>query len=270
VPQENFIITHWDQQLAVFKTNLEIIKQKPVEAAVHDLRVAVKKLRSYLRLAGEIRPFRWKTLFSSTQQIFKAAGRVRDMDICLSLLSSLQQTHGLVLPVLSGIFDRQKDQAEERLIRQAGLLDMKELEQTGVLLKNTLGNMNPDELENKTRKILRKKIKKLQQLVRDLSRNLHRFRILLKDVYYWIKLHPDTEKDTGLNIKEVEHLLDELGSWHDHYIFLQETGPGKKQVNLLAEEEVAFKKIQKVIRANKHALFKKVSSKKTPKRIFSS
>ena len=45
-----FILKSWDEQINVFHHNLLILRIRPTKNAVHDLRVAIKKIRSYLRL----------------------------------------------------------------------------------------------------------------------------------------------------------------------------------------------------------------------------
>jgi len=52
IPMEgsNLILKNWLQQEKIFIDNLMLSRKRPTKISVHDLRVAVKKMRSYLRL----------------------------------------------------------------------------------------------------------------------------------------------------------------------------------------------------------------------------
>src|SRR5574338_516151 len=85
--EENSILKCWDEQLQLFNHNLRILRIRPAKKAVHDLRVAIKKIRSYLRLNKEITGSPVSKEFDSIDLLFKTAGRQRDFEMSVSLLS---------------------------------------------------------------------------------------------------------------------------------------------------------------------------------------
>ena len=49
----NLILKNWLLQEKIFNDNLILSRKRPTKISVHDIRVAVKKMRSYLRLKEE-------------------------------------------------------------------------------------------------------------------------------------------------------------------------------------------------------------------------
>jgi CHAD domain-containing protein len=48
---------------------------------------------------------------------------------------------------------------------------------------------------------------------------VHEIRKLLKDVYYWMKICPEEQGNAVIKIKSLDKMLNNLGSWQDHFIF---------------------------------------------------
>src|SRR5262245_16314892 len=92
-----FIIKSWNEQLLVFANNLQIIRNKPTKTAIHDIRVAVKKLRAYLRLRQEVAGEKWNDQFTRTRILFQTLGKQRDLEMSLSLLGKYHRKEGIVL-----------------------------------------------------------------------------------------------------------------------------------------------------------------------------
>ena len=87
----NLILKNWFLQEKVFNENLFLSRKRPTKIAVHDLRVAVKKMRSYLRLKEELTKDEWKESFSKISALFKSFGRLRDYDMSLTLIRKLER-----------------------------------------------------------------------------------------------------------------------------------------------------------------------------------
>ena len=52
--ENNIILKNWLLQEQNFNYNLLLSRKRPTKISVHDIRVAVKKMRSYLRLKEEL------------------------------------------------------------------------------------------------------------------------------------------------------------------------------------------------------------------------
>ena len=83
MPADNFILKHWIKQQTVFLKNLEELKKQgkaDTIEVVHDLRVATKKLRAYLKLLGILLEKKgYTTLFQKTEDLFNVVGKHRDI-----------------------------------------------------------------------------------------------------------------------------------------------------------------------------------------------
>ncbi len=85
----------WLQQKKVFIDNLVTSRKRPTIASVHDLRISIKKIRSYLRLKEKINGDKWKESFLNIAALFKSFGAVADFDMSLAILR--QQEHKKLL-----------------------------------------------------------------------------------------------------------------------------------------------------------------------------
>ena len=87
----NLILTSWLLQEKNFNDNLILCRKRPTKISVHDIRVAVKKMRSYLRLKEELTGDKWKESFLKISALFKSFGRLRDYDMSLTLIRKLER-----------------------------------------------------------------------------------------------------------------------------------------------------------------------------------
>src|SRR4030095_4233490 len=97
IPMEgsNLILKNWLQQEKIFSDNLILSRKRPTKISVHDLRVSVKKMRSYLRLKQQLSGEEWKQSFSKISALFKSFGRLRDYDMSLTLIRKLERKEHL-------------------------------------------------------------------------------------------------------------------------------------------------------------------------------
>src|SRR5687767_8452061 len=94
----NLLLKRWLEQKKIFNNNLLINRKRPTIDAVHDMRVAVKKLRSYLRLKKRLNGDEWKQPFSNLSALFRSFGTVGDLDMSLALLRKQEHKKLLLFP----------------------------------------------------------------------------------------------------------------------------------------------------------------------------
>ena len=83
------------------------------------LRVAVKKMRSYLRLKEELTGDKWKESFSRISALFKSFGRLRDYDMSLTLIRKLERKNSYHLFFLKNTYlstDRLQENGQNRML----------------------------------------------------------------------------------------------------------------------------------------------------------
>src|SRR5262245_53032424 len=96
MPAANFILKHWNKQQTVFLKNLEGLKRQDKADTVefvHDLRVATKKLRAYLKLLGILFGKKeYTALFEKTEELFNVLGKHRDIEMGLEGLKRFEKS----------------------------------------------------------------------------------------------------------------------------------------------------------------------------------
>src|SRR5438046_1465808 len=84
---DHFLLPHWKKELQVFHENLLVLQRSPDTEAVHDLRVAIKKLRSYTKLYSILfKDEKAKGFLSGTKNLFSVLGKQRNIEMSIELL----------------------------------------------------------------------------------------------------------------------------------------------------------------------------------------
>lgn len=216
---DNFIWQNWQLQQKVFTDNLIIIRRRPTKDAVHDLRVAVKRMRSYLRLKQKITGENWKEQFAGITLLFKSLGRLRDFDMSITLLRRYQDKEKPRLLLFQNYLNTNRNLTRRWAKEAAIKFEEQELNCFTDQFVSSLASFTKNELAEKTVEAARGNLDKTNQLTRHFQKNVHEIRKLLKDVYYWMKICPEEQGNAVIKIKSLDKMLNNLGSWQDHFIF---------------------------------------------------
>jgi CHAD domain len=212
----DFIFIPWKKEQKVFYKNLAVLKQHPGKKAVHDLRVAVKKLRAALELyflISEKQP--GVNLLKETEQLFSILGKQRDIEICLEIIAICEKETGKKYPALKYYFHSVLSVACTWTKKAVQQYNRKELEEIGVLLKNETQVIAQEELKQKIADII---ITHLANCV-NYFKKPHMLRQYLKEIYYWIKMIPESLLHKVEYEKELHDVLDDFGNWQNLTIF---------------------------------------------------
>src|SRR6476660_910477 len=90
MPDENPILIYWRSELQVFNKNLLSLQQQINEEATHDLRVAIKKLRSCFKIYSDLIEKKHKELPADFDSLFSILGKQRDIEMNKKLLLSFE------------------------------------------------------------------------------------------------------------------------------------------------------------------------------------
>lgn len=215
--EENvFILSHWQTEQSVFKKNLEVLKDRPDKDAVHDLRVAVKKMRAivelYVRLTEE------KLLdnpLQETEQLFKVLGRQRDIEICLDCLDEINKESGQSFHECREFFHFVLKKGQHWTAVAVREFNDKEPGKIKHLLDNERDWLKGDDLVAKAIHNITHEFTLLQTLYKQ----PHKLRQELKKIFYWTKLLPGNLPALYFE-KELHRLCDDLGNWQDRAMFI--------------------------------------------------
>lgn len=249
----DFILIHWRKERQVFSKNLAILRQQPDKNAVHDLRVAIKKLRSCLKLYLLVIERReWKELFFNTKKLFNILGKQRDIEMNIELLTEYEKETNCQYPKLQK-FLKSLLQNTYRWTEQALKSYKKdELEKITSLLIQDTDLSAKEELLQKTTEIINSHLLEIKHLLKQ----PHEVRIRLKEVFYWLKLlPPDSLTDSSLE-KELHSILNDFGVWQDNEMLLIKVKHFRKDSLPKSFPEYQSLKIlgKKIIEKNKELL----------------
>ena len=235
--EDIFILKKWDEQVNIFISNLQIIRQKTNKKAVHDIRVAIKKIRSYLRLKQELTGKKWDDQFAGIKTLFKILGKQRDFEMSLSLLSKYNLRNNQSLPYFKKFLQINCKFAKQGSKHASLDFNTGQLQILTANMNASLSDIPNEIVRNKIRELCVAILKKVRKLSRDFEKNIHEIRKLLKDLYYWLIACPENPADDLLPLNSLEKILTDLGRWQDHFIFLHKLSLYRKEVAVKGNDE---------------------------------
>jgi CHAD domain-containing protein len=214
--EANLLLKCWVQQEKIFIDNLLISRKRPTIVSVHDLRVAIKKLRSFLRLKKKLNGDEWKGSFSSVSALFKSFGRAGDLDMSLALLRKLELKKNLSFP-----FFKEKLSLNRSLRRKLANQDAIRFKVEDLNAFDQQFNLDLSDKEICEEIIQHSilKIQKVKELVKHFQKNAHEIRKQLKDVHYWVKISPEYFDKKFISIEALDQMLKFLGARQDLFVF---------------------------------------------------
>ena len=239
----NLILKNWLLQEKAFNENLILSRKRPTKISVHDLRVAIKKMRSYLRLKKDLIKDEWKESFSKKSVLFKSFGRLRDYDMSLTLIRKLERKE-----LLSFILFKEYLSVNRSLTRKWAKQDALKFNEKEPDVFNQQFNSLQGSKEEVCEKIIQLsvlKIKKVKTLAKHFQKNAHEIRKQLKDLYYWLKICPKDIAEGFISMRVLDRTLTYLGNWQDHVILNQKIKQYLKDLPKRSEEKVMLKSLEK-------------------------
>ena len=256
---DNLILKNWLLQEKVFNENLILSRKRPTKISVHDLRVAVKRMRSYLRLKQQFTGEKWKETFSKKSALFKSFGRLRDYDMSLALVRKLERKE-----LLSLIFFKEYLSVNRSLTRKwakQDALKFNEHEADIFTEQFKLIAGSSAEVSEMIIQLSALKIKKVKILAKHFHKNAHEIRKQLKDVYYWLKICPKALAENFINMKVLDRVLNYLGNFQDHFILQKKIGQYIKDLPKKNEEKEMLKGLDKKIETVQKEILNKAIKK---------
>jgi len=221
MPDENPILVYWRTELEVFNKNLLSLREKINEEATHDLRVAIKKLRSCFKAySGLIKKRQQKDLPASIDSLFSILGKHRDIEMSKKLLLSLGGKNTALLNPILVYLQLLQDQAAEYSRPSVQQFESKKLETLTNQMETGFENLDNEELLSKTNEIVDSSLKKVEDDLKHFKDRSHLVRKQLKDVFYQSKMFHGKSLLTKEQLKTLDTTLDHLGNVHDHEVLI--------------------------------------------------
>ena len=247
----NLVLHSWQEQEINFIENLSICRKRPTRDGVHDLRVAIKRMRSYLRLKEiidrqETAATGWKESFHPVSILFKSLGMLRDFDMSLVLLREFQKKEQKNLSAFQNFLSVNRTLARRWAREAAAGFNEVDIYRLKELFYQTLEEYSDEMLFEKVKSTTENKFRKVNKLAANFKKNTHAIRKELKDVFYWLKIFPAEMTESFVHIKPLDKTLENLGSWQDQFIFREKLKHFKKEFTAKAKTEAADLKLLNV------------------------
>jgi CHAD domain-containing protein len=258
--ESNLILSFWKKEQTEFNRNLSILKQHCNKEAVHDIRVACKKLRAYLKLYILLKKEpEWGYLLNNTEELFDILGKQRDVEICLDLIVNYEKENQCQLIEIKQYLALMLKKTLGWSNQSIHLYHKRELSKIALLFKedNSLGDK--DALIKQIQAIIDYHLAS----VKTLFKQPHKIRICLKELYYWTTIVTDGDLKNEYHQKELHTILDYLGEWQDNEILLVKAKHFRRDYLPNPFKEAALVKIFEARIKEKKEMLKKAAISKT-------
>jgi len=259
MPDENPILIYWISELQAFTKNLLSLKEQINEDAIHDLRVAIKKLRSCFKIYSDfIKKKPRKELAAGVSSLFSILGRHRNIEMSKKLLLSLGGKNATLLKPILVYLQLLQDQASEYsrpLIQQ---FQPGKLETLTNEIRTGLQDLNNEAILSGANEIVDSSLKKVEDDLKHFKERSHLVRKQLKDVFYQSKMFHGKNLLTKPQLKNLDTILDHLGNIQDHEVLILNLKNFRKTIlsNKLKEYSM-IKRIEGRVKKKKDDLLEK-------------
>jgi len=255
------IYDYYLQQHRNIEHYLEQCAEKADAELVHELRLSIKKLRAFHKLAGPLCPEDVDEQIHvkrRVRKLFRIAGELRDTQVQLHLLLTYEQQTGEQYPE----FNRWLLKREKKRIAKFGFIPHKVLphakEQfTHQQLGDWLASAGEDTIKSVATGVLSSLMTRARRLAAGhlSDRNLHRVRTLTKQVRYILSIMHHSFAGYTFDQVSVESLREieaVAGYWHDTLVTIELLGKCMEKLHF--EDEQSRHKYEKFYNECKAAL----------------
>jgi len=216
------IVRHWQTEMRVLNKNLLMLKQQITADPVHDLRVSIKKIRSYfklcLALSGEHAA---KGLSSRTGELFSMLGNHRNIEISRKLLLTIRGKEDEHLHSILVYLQLLQEQVSEYCRKLISEFDSGELNELTEKMQAMTGKFDSEQLSNEVRSIIKSHVEDVKHQHKHFKERFHLVRKSLKNIYYWETMFGSEIVFTKSQLNLVDKILDHLGNIQDHQVTIR-------------------------------------------------
>lgn len=219
------LLQFFEKQTSAFEENFAKICESFDFDAIHDMRVAVKRLRALMMLAEQLQPgLKSNEAEGELRELFRISGKMRDAQVQQQLLSTYAKNLDINFPefaVYLGNFEKKSIKKFNHYIR--GNTSKFFTEKITGILPVIISNSEDHKIKSSMELLIRQLLVKAGKLKAEQQHDehLHEIRRKLKQCNYLLSVFEkgDLSFDKMHKIvKELERANDLLGEWHDHVV----------------------------------------------------
>ncbi len=220
---KSYFEIYLQKQFTIIVENLAVSQQSFDFDAIHDLRVAIKKVKALFLIVDEIsdKKLKVKKRLRKLRKLFKTFGKLRDIQIQKELLSEYEQTLNKGFPELQEYINNIETEYRPVCLQKSLKFKHKNIHK---LTKVILRCESFDSVIIKDK--ITERFRSLQLLSNNVSdsANLHVFRIKLKEIIHILQIisqNKDFISELSVNSTKLKSVAEHLGKWHDKEVFLE-------------------------------------------------
>lgn len=224
----NLAIYHFlETQLQLFKGHFLITQASMDGEAIHQMRVAIKRIRTIQKLKKHIN---FPTIiddeqYDSIKTIFNVSGNLRDLQIQQSLLKNYAKLLNDPFTALANYLDDQDRLLTDKLnttIRNTNFGSLPEIPEPEDSLENIKDN---SDLRLESMDFLKKKTEKIFKLIYLLDKKVdfvHDLRKQIKQLFFilqFLRNHFQDNETSAFELKTIKDVGERIGDWNDRDVF---------------------------------------------------
>jgi CHAD domain-containing protein len=217
----------YDRRLQTFLAPFAAASAHPTASAIHDMRVALKRIRTFFNCVGAIDPdFDAEPAFSSARRLFRAAGRLRNLQVLEAKVYDASRSASLELSEYYNWLKVAELAEAERFEQACGRFRKRSLTAAWKPMAAGLDKLGDRRVEIRIVGRLAASIKEVREertMRRDVRR-LHFLRIRTKEARYTLEILQECGLTGGEGAVLNDRLKDvhqPLGRWHDEEVVLE-------------------------------------------------
>jgi CHAD domain-containing protein len=194
------------------------------QEAIHDYRVAVKRIRAIFRAMNNIytEPVFPNELIYPLRVMFKAGGTIRDDQVQIELVEGLEKANDFAFPLIKAFYSKRiEDQRTEFFLKSVDF-NYFLVDEIAKDIESVVEPLDDEYLESQLYKRLYQSMEKLKIKRYDIISPalLHKFRTKIKENSYLAEMMSQSVYSSKVSKSTYNRLKvfgQELGDWHDHY-----------------------------------------------------
>ncbi|MGD8540390.1 MAG: CHAD domain-containing protein [Candidatus Aminicenantes bacterium] len=214
--------TYYGNLQRIIEENYNLAVKYSDEDGIHDLRVAIKRMRAYFNLIEWINPvFQAKQTLKPVRRLFKAAGKVRDIHVQQELVRKWAAELNLEMSEYYNYLKHCEMEERKRFWPSAKKFDLRILQDYWSMIQNTLTFISTEYIQYKSEERFNSQIEELikfREKENFIEDDYHAIRILAKETRYTLEVLQTCfpAKDIWEKLNEaLRKVHQSLGRWHD-------------------------------------------------------
>jgi CHAD domain-containing protein len=217
----------YEKRVRYFRERFALVSDSPSSSAIHDMRVGLKRLRTFFSLVASISPeFPAEEAYLPARKLFRAAGRVRNLQVLEAKAHEASQAASLELSEYYNWLKDEERRALKKFKRARRGFDKRffdsSWERMAACLEGPPVRQARKGAEDRLATLIGE-IRKERSMRHDVRR-LHFLRTRTKEARYTLEIIQEagaTAEKAALLNERLKDIHQSLGRWHDEEIVLE-------------------------------------------------